>query len=337
MFFSVVVVIIVAGTLYWGSVHADREKDEAAIADTISRDMSEIRYLAFEYILQGRERQKRQFQIKYDSVAPLMRTELFFYSEEKLVLDKIRQNYKVLGAVFSQIAANRERYGFSKEGGGTIRDMETRLTSLFLSKSQEILFDAFSLAKMIRNEERLSHERLHLMIIISSAVMAVMILVTSFLLGRSIADPLVKLHKGAEIIGSGKLDHKVGSDVKDEIGQLSRAIDSMTENLKITTASRNELEAEVAARVEAEAKLKTMMEDLEKINKELEHKLKEIKTLRGLLPICSYCKKIRDDKGSWEQMESYIHEHSEAEFSHGMCPACEKKAYEELDRLKKMK
>ena len=61
-----------------------------------------------------------------------------------------------------------------------------------------------------------------------------------------------------------------------------------------------------------------------------EHK-SEIKQLRGMLPICSSCKKIRDDKGYWNQIEVYINEHSEAEFSHGMCPACMKSLYPELD------
>ncbi|MCL5267529.1 MAG: hypothetical protein M1469_05435 [Bacteroidetes bacterium] len=54
-----------------------------------------------------------------------------------------------------------------------------------------------------------------------------------------------------------------------------------------------------------------------------------IKTLGGLIPICSNCKKIRDDKGYWEQLEQYIHNHSGAEFSHGICPECAKKLYPE--------
>jgi hypothetical protein len=55
----------------------------------------------------------------------------------------------------------------------------------------------------------------------------------------------------------------------------------------------------------------------------------EIKTLRGILPICSFCKKIRDDKGYWEQVDIYIHKHSEADISHGICPECMKKHYPE--------
>ncbi len=65
--------------------------------------------------------------------------------------------------------------------------------------------------------------------------------------------------------------------------------------------------------------------------------LAEVRTLTGMLPICSSCKKIRDDKGYWSQIESYISEHSEAEFTHGICPECEKKVYEELDKLTKGK
>jgi len=55
--------------------------------------------------------------------------------------------------------------------------------------------------------------------------------------------------------------------------------------------------------------------------------MKEIKTLSGLLPICAACKKIRDDKGYWNQIEGYIQKHSDAQFSHGICPDCARKLY----------
>ncbi|MGA2381995.1 MAG: CHASE3 domain-containing protein [Gemmatimonadales bacterium] len=55
----------------------------------------------------------------------------------------------------------------------------------------------------------------------------------------------------------------------------------------------------------------------------------EVKVLGGLLPICANCKKIRDDRGYWNQIESYVHEHSEADFSHGICPECAAKLYPE--------
>jgi PAS domain S-box-containing protein len=64
--------------------------------------------------------------------------------------------------------------------------------------------------------------------------------------------------------------------------------------------------------------------------KSLQDSLAKIKTLSGMLPICASCKKIRDDKGYWNKIETYIAKHSEAEFSHGICPECAKKLYPEI-------
>jgi PAS domain S-box-containing protein len=72
-------------------------------------------------------------------------------------------------------------------------------------------------------------------------------------------------------------------------------------------------------------------EEREKLVKELQESLKEIKTLRGILPLCSFCKKIRDDKGYWEQVDVYIHKHLQADISHSICPDCAKEHYPDLD------
>lgn len=83
--------------------------------------------------------------------------------------------------------------------------------------------------------------------------------------------------------------------------------------------------------IEAHLALVDTLEKLGRKNKELERALSEVKTLRGLLPICASCKKIRDDKGYWNQIESYIGKYSEVEFSHAICPDCAKKLYPDLD------
>jgi PAS domain S-box-containing protein len=70
---------------------------------------------------------------------------------------------------------------------------------------------------------------------------------------------------------------------------------------------------------------------LKKEHDKLLKALKEIKTLSGFLPICASCKKIRDDKGYWNQIEAYIQQHSDAQFSHAICPACAKKLYPDLE------
>ena len=69
----------------------------------------------------------------------------------------------------------------------------------------------------------------------------------------------------------------------------------------------------------------------ENIITELQVALTEVRKLRGIIPICASCIKVRDDQGYWNQIESYIREHSEADFSHGICPECAKKLYPDLD------
>ena len=91
---------------------------------------------------------------------------------------------------------------------------------------------------------------------------------------------------------------------------------------------------ELLARVSSALTLKNEMDrrkeretELRRINEELQRALREVKVLRGLIPICASCKKIRNDGGFWQQLEEYIGEHSEAEFSHGLCQPCLKKLY----------
>lgn len=105
-------------------------------------------------------------------------------------------------------------------------------------------------------------------------------------------------------------------------------------------------------------RLKEQHDTLQKINNEMHHEMEEriqmqidkdqlifelkdalskVKTLSGLLPICAACKKIRDDKGYWNQIESYIRGHSEAEFSHSICPECARKVYNDIAKYGKDK
>jgi hypothetical protein len=69
------------------------------------------------------------------------------------------------------------------------------------------------------------------------------------------------------------------------------------------------------------------MIELRRVNADLEAALAQVKTLSGLLPICAACKKIRDDRGYWHEVEVYVRDHTEAEFTHGICPDCMHRLY----------
>ena len=83
--------------------------------------------------------------------------------------------------------------------------------------------------------------------------------------------------------------------------------------------------------------LKEAEKEKEKIIKKLQKSLEVIKNLRGILPICSKCKNIRNDEGYYEQIELYIQKHSEASFSHGLCPKCSEELYGNEDWYIEMK
>jgi len=91
-----------------------------------------------------------------------------------------------------------------------------------------------------------------------------------------------------------------------------------------------EMHREMQERIRAQA-------EKDRLIVELKDALSKVKTLSGLLPICASCKKIRDDKGYWNQIEHYIRGHSEAEFSHSICPECARKTIEEISNYGKKK
>ena len=88
---------------------------------------------------------------------------------------------------------------------------------------------------------------------------------------------------------------------------------------------------DISDRKKSEKELESYRGNLEKLveerTKDLQMALDELKVLKGIFPICSFCKKIRDDEGYWNQVEEYISKHSEATFSHGLCPVCAEKHY----------
>lgn len=120
-----------------------------------------------------------------------------------------------------------------------------------------------------------------------------------------ITRPLLTLTRATEAFDLGRPNHPVTVQSDDEVGELAKVFNRMVENRQRTEEEREEL------------------------IEELQQALDEVRTLRGILPICAACKKIRTDEGSWQQIEVYLSDHSDAEFSHGICPECAQRLYPE--------
>jgi len=108
--------------------------------------------------------------------------------------------------------------------------------------------------------------------------------------------------------------------VKDAKADLVAGLDSGANDYLVKPFDARELRA----RIEVGRRMLEMQEQLAAQVQELRRALEQIKTLHGILPICMYCKKIRDSEGFWNRLEVYVSQHSDAEFSHGICPDCEK-------------
>jgi CheY-like chemotaxis protein len=110
-------------------------------------------------------------------------------------------------------------------------------------------------------------------------------------------------------------------------GDVVAGLDAGADDYVIKPFDTEELRARVAVGV----RVLTLQERLAERVTELQSALSSVKQLRGLLPICSYCKRIRGDDQYWQQVEGYIAEHSDAQFSHGICPTCFVAVSAELD------
>jgi HAMP domain-containing protein len=157
------------------------------------------------------------------------------------------------------------------------------------------------------SEVRINQEvnRIVALILVVAALSLVIGGVVSVAFSRYITRPLMTLSGAAEAFGRGESRQPVAVESEDEIGELAKVFNLMVENRQRAAEER------------------------ERLIGELQQALGEVKALRGILPICSSCKKVRSDQGSWQQIESYIREHSEADFSHGICPECARRLYPE--------
>ncbi|MFO7606381.1 MAG: HAMP domain-containing protein [Desulfurivibrionaceae bacterium] len=136
-------------------------------------------------------------------------------------------------------------------------------------------------------------------VLLAGAAMAI-------LASRLITNPLEELARAAGRVAAGDLDYRVPVRSGDEIGRLKAVFNDMVEK-----------------RQQREQERELLIGDLQAA-------IAEVKVLSGMLPICASCKNIRDDQGYWKQIESYIQEHSEAEFTHGLCPECAHRLYPEF-------
>jgi len=246
------------GLLLFLGVRAVNEANRLdGIAAKTVKGVAELKIITHEYLLHPEERSLMQWRSKYGSLSKLLTGGHFKSPDEKIVADQIFKDLERFKTVFSAITTSLKKgEALGQQESSAFRELQDRMIGELLVKSQTAVSLAFQLhqnieAKSVTTQKRVSLLTMLLLLTLTAAIVGI-----SLWINRSVARPIAKLEKDTQIIGSGNLDHKVGTTAKDEIGQLSRAFDKMTADLKETTTSIAELNKEITDRKQVEEALK---------------------------------------------------------------------------------
>lgn len=241
----------------------NREIQESNRASRMIKDLSELDIVTYEYLMHHETRMQQQWLAKYESLSKLldeMRKEEL-HPESLSIIESMTADYKLFGALFSQLRANfAKRKILIEENKSQTKinlsvAVEERLIAEVLMRSHDIAANAFKLSAVLEHEVAQTQQRSNLIIIFSIIGFAIFSSYISFLTIRAITKPINKLIKGAEIIGTGDLEHKIDLRTKNEMGQLGNSFNKMTKDLKEITVSKDKLDREVTERKKAEKRI----------------------------------------------------------------------------------
>ena len=241
---------LVVGTLIVSFIELQQIQNEGSAVMDIRTHITELNHLVFNYIQYHDERPRQQFAGYHRDLTELIAGARVRGSDQQALLDTIRDNNEAMDQLFNQLVASFE---YPASDPVQIQETESRLVGLLLQKSYEADISAAKLRRLVdagirRNE-----------IITLGFILVIVLIATvplSYILNRTrlgITTDLKRLNKGAAVIGSGNLDFQIDETNPDEIGELSRDFNRMTSALRSITASKQELEKEIAERKRLEA------------------------------------------------------------------------------------
>ena len=247
MIISIGLVAILGWILYSTFEQMNRATQRGAIADDIVQGTFYQNFLTSDYFLNPGERVRTQWSANHASLTKLVgqAEREFKSSKERANLDTIREEHESSHDVFSDLIEETPKS----------QELEEALAAKLLLKSQEMVSAASQLADRSRKQIETAQKRAEVVVVVFLVIMAVIGIAMLMVISRRVLKPITQLQRGAEIIGEGDLDYRTGITSRDEIGGLSRSFDQMTVNLKAITASREDLEREVAERSRVEEAL----------------------------------------------------------------------------------
>jgi HAMP domain-containing protein len=256
--FSAAVVCVVGAVLFSTGQQMRQELRKNEAANDILNGVTGLRYLSLEYMLRGEARMQAQWHVRSASLGTrLSATQTFGGAEDEASLASLRANFASVARLYALLVATRQ-------GGAPdvlSEQLASRLSGQISSKIQAMIAEALSLSERSREGVLAAQQRELTAVAAFGGVVLFLIAASTILTLRSLVRPLSRLRDGTATIGAGNLDFRLGGHTRDELGELAIAFDGMTEKLRHTTVSRDELatinqalQAEVIVRQQAEQK-----------------------------------------------------------------------------------
>jgi diguanylate cyclase (GGDEF)-like protein len=254
----VVNVMILVGNvslnLLW-QTQAEKQLKQQVLIMELNQTIFERARIREEYFLYREDRSKEQFILMHRKIAGLLERMLgvFAEPEEKVYLNNMTDSHKNIDDLFNQLIGRDNKVAAHSAIAQALRE---RIISQMLVNAHSMHRDGLKLLKTATEKIEYQNELVRLYSNIAFGLLALFIVSFAWIIIRNITGPLKSLQEGVEIIAGGNLDYKTNIGTSDEIGQLSDAFDSMTENLKNITVSRDELNQEIGIRKRTEEALR---------------------------------------------------------------------------------
>lgn len=267
--FAACAVAVIGLVLLSASQQVKRELGKNEAAGEILTAVTAVRYLTLEYVAGHGERAQAQLLLRHASLSKLLAgTAGFSSKEEQGILDELQRTNQRTNALFTELIANRKAGETSQDKQAVREELEARLTGQIMNKAQDMITAALDLSNRSRQGVLNAQQHVSMAVMIFGGTVLLVITLVWLLMLHSVIRPLATLRAGAAIIGSGNLQYRLAITTRDEIGDLSRAFDDMSEKLQGTTVSRDELGksneallAEAAERRRVEEYLHRLMQE----------------------------------------------------------------------------
>ena len=258
LLFGVILVIIAASEIITNQ-QVEKANEQEKIANDIAQGASELSYLSNDYLIYRESQQLKRWQSRLVSFSSQVASLNVDKPEQQVLVRNIRANQQRMKEVFDSVASTVGRPPQNRSKALDLAFLQVSWSRMAV-QSQGLVSDASRLSQLLRAEMNQLRQMRTILMYIMVGLFGAFLLVSYMLTYRNILKSIVTLQAGAAVIGSGNLDFKIEEKRNDEIGDLSRAFNRMTADLKAVTASKADLEREVAERKRAEEDLRQQRE-----------------------------------------------------------------------------